>query len=333
MTDEPVTTESEPADPDSRIYDATWQTKWIVVGVIVLCAWRLSVLVGGHWTTNPWVVLFATGVLPHVFLLAFPLLTTDRHLSPDTPAFFEAFAECRCALGVVTGTALAVAALYAGLEHLSPGIMQPPTVVSRVVTTQNPVVAYLFLFGAVCVAPVTEEVFFRGFLQNALRKRFNVVVAALVQSGLFGVAHFYGAPHMAVAAITGLVLTATYEWRKTLLTPIIVHAGINSLAAQGMLAAMSEYGNGPLLGVAAKPDEYYCVVGSVLPGSPAAEAGLKSDDLITAVDDIPVTTMQDLVDAIAFYVPSDTVVITFERDNQIHQVTVKLKRRSELFRR
>ena len=48
----------------------------------------------------------------------------------------------------------------------------------------------------------------------------------------------------------GLILTAVYEWRKSLLTPVFVHAGCNMLFVAGVFATMIVNANSPLLGVA-----------------------------------------------------------------------------------
>ena len=44
----------------------------------------------------------------------------------------------------------------------------------------------------ICVAPFAEEFFFRGFFYGALRTRFSVLVAALIDGLLFGAIHFEG---------------------------------------------------------------------------------------------------------------------------------------------
>ena len=45
-------------------------------------------------------------------------------------------------------------------------------------------------FMIICVAPVAEEFFFRGFFYRALRSRYSVLVAALIDGLVFGVIHW-----------------------------------------------------------------------------------------------------------------------------------------------
>ena len=45
----------------------------------------------------------------------------------------------------------------------------------------------------IVVAPVAEELFFRGFFYRALRTRLGVTSAALIDGAVFGALHFQGA--------------------------------------------------------------------------------------------------------------------------------------------
>ena len=45
-------------------------------------------------------------------------------------------------------------------------------------------------FMVICVAPVAEEFFFRGFFYRALRSRYSVLGAALIDGLLFGAIHW-----------------------------------------------------------------------------------------------------------------------------------------------
>jgi len=66
------------------------------------------------------------------------------------------------------------------------------------------------------------------------------------------------------------------------------------------------------------------VVGSVASGSPAADAGLRSGDLVTAVDGTEITSGDGLVAQIAGHKPGDRVSLTVHRDSQTSSVDVTL---------
>jgi putative serine protease PepD len=65
-------------------------------------------------------------------------------------------------------------------------------------------------------------------------------------------------------------------------------------------------------------------VAEVVQGSPAAEAGLRQGDVITAVDGEAVTDPEGLIVAIAADAPGDTLKLDIERDSRSTEVTLKL---------
>jgi S1-C subfamily serine protease len=65
----------------------------------------------------------------------------------------------------------------------------------------------------------------------------------------------------------------------------------------------------------------------VLPGTPAAKAGLKDGDVVTALDGRAVADQADLSAIIATKRPGDSLSVTYERGSSIATVTVKLTSR------
>jgi putative serine protease PepD len=65
-------------------------------------------------------------------------------------------------------------------------------------------------------------------------------------------------------------------------------------------------------------------IGSVQAGSPAAGAGLKAGDVITAFDGKPITSADDLTAAVAAHAPKDKVTVTVTRDGKSMDVDVTL---------
>lgn len=114
--------------------------------------------------------------------------------------------------------------------------------------------ALMFVFLGVVVAPVVEEIVFRGFLYNALRTSFRSEkslrifgsaelgdFAAAASSGLvFGLFHmnFMQFPALNWAAlpiymVTGMVLSESYRRSGSLYVPILVHA-FNNLTVMAL---------------------------------------------------------------------------------------------------
>lgn len=73
------------------------------------------------------------------------------------------------------------------------------------------------------------------------------------------------------------------------------------------------------------------IVEGVVPDSPAAAAGVRTGDVITAIGDSEVEDGAQLLKLLAKKQPGDTVKLKLQRDRQERMVDVVLKRRHELF--
>lgn len=86
---------------------------------------------------------------------------------------------------------------------------------------------------AIVIAPIGEELFFRGVLFRALRDRHGFWVGAVGSSIGFGLIHFIpgsaidAALLMTVMFFTGLALCFIYERRRTIVAPIAAHVTFN----------------------------------------------------------------------------------------------------------
>ena len=67
-----------------------------------------------------------------------------------------------------------------------------------------------------------------------------------------------------------------------------------------------------------------CQEPAIVPGGPAAKAGLKPGDLITAVNGKRVDSVDQFVATISTYSPGDTVTMTVQRSGQTKRIPVKL---------
>ena len=90
-------------------------------------------------------------------------------------------------------------------------------------------------FMVICVAPVAEEFFFRGFFYKALRSRWSVLGAAAIDGLLFGVIHydFSGADALLILpplGILGFIFCLVYERTGSIYPVIAMHALNNAIA-------------------------------------------------------------------------------------------------------
>lgn len=82
---------------------------------------------------------------------------------------------------------------------------------------------------AVVLAPLAEELFFRGLLQSLFRQVLRPWGAILATSAIFAVVHI-GQPQ-AIPALFALSVTLGYNYERTgrLIAPIAIHAGFNAI--------------------------------------------------------------------------------------------------------
>jgi membrane protease YdiL (CAAX protease family) len=133
------------------------------------------------------------------------------------------------ALGLISF--YAVAALYTA-------IVQPDTeqtVAQDLGADQGTIGMIAAGFMVICVAPVAEEFFFRGFFYRALRSRYSVLVAALIDGLVFGVIHWDlstvdGLLIVPPLAALGFTFCLVYERTGTLYPVIALHALNNAIA-------------------------------------------------------------------------------------------------------
>jgi uncharacterized protein len=91
----------------------------------------------------------------------------------------------------------------------------------------------LAAFLVVVVAPVVEEVFFRGLFYGSLRSRLSPLLATAGTGALFGAIHFTGTdtlPLLPLLAWVGVVWCVLYERTGRLWPAIALHAVNNALA-------------------------------------------------------------------------------------------------------
>jgi membrane protease YdiL (CAAX protease family) len=88
---------------------------------------------------------------------------------------------------------------------------------------------WLLLVGGVVVAPVVEEVFFRGFVFAGLRPGYGWRWAAVISSGLFALIHFTPTAIIPIFFL-GYIFAYLYHRSNSLWPAIMMHAATNALA-------------------------------------------------------------------------------------------------------
>ncbi len=92
-----------------------------------------------------------------------------------------------------------------------------------------------FLGLALVVAPIGEELFFRGHVFRHLAARGERVVAYLFSSGVFAAAHGNNPSGLPIYFAYGLVLAWSFDRWRSLVVPIVAHAVVNAAAIGALM--------------------------------------------------------------------------------------------------
>lgn len=131
-------------------------------------------------------------------------------------------------------------ALLAPLQHLAGNKEQA---VADAIQHAHGLTFVMFSLGVVFLAPIAEELIFRGILLRALQRRMPIVWAVLLDGLIFGLAHVLGDTSVgslvALPALVGLgVLNGVLAVRSgNLGRSILVHAGFNALAVLSIIVS------------------------------------------------------------------------------------------------
>ena len=163
-------------------------------------------------------------------------------------------------LGPAVGWSIVAIVAYIVLALLYTAILQPDSA-EPIETGER----YGTLIGScviiIVVAPLCEEIFFRGFLYRILRGRMGLWPALVINGALFGSVHLGSGGPLAVALIAplGFLLCLVYERSGSLYPCIALHALNNALVSASEFDRVSEIalamGAGMLL---------FCLVGSLV---------------------------------------------------------------------
>ena len=107
-------------------------------------------------------------------------------------------------------------------------------IVKIVSDLQSPV--WIFI-AAVIVAPLVEEMFFRGFLFQGFRKRYGWIVALVLSSGIFAAAHLDPVSFIPTFVL-GAAMGYVYHRSNSIWPGVILHFLNNGFAICSLLALM-----------------------------------------------------------------------------------------------
>jgi membrane protease YdiL (CAAX protease family) len=166
--------------------------------------------------------------------VAIPKALAGVRLLPQRGAAVSILLGCLLAVPAWIGTILVAAIVTRLLELL--GRAPQPGVVDEAIARVDPTV---LLIAIVLIAPIAEELFFRGVVFNAWLREYGARAAILGSAALFAVIH---ADPSSVDTLIGslarvlpifglgLGLAVLYQRTRSLLAPIAMHATFNAIS-------------------------------------------------------------------------------------------------------
>lgn len=133
-------------------------------------------------------------------------------------------------IGLLSGLVIWVLMLI--VSFLSALVFGPPqetqTVVEWLVGADSFGGKFMMVFMIVVLAPLSEEIFYRGFLFAYMRKYLGPVWGIIIAGFIFGLIHFELA-HLLPLALTGMALCWLYDRFSNIWINILAHAAFNGI--------------------------------------------------------------------------------------------------------
>lgn len=175
--------------------------------------------------------------------------------------------------------------IYGALVHLT-----PDSAPDRLGASDGTGQMLVFALLVAVLAPIAEEIFFRGMVFGALRNSIGLVPAALVSGLLFGAMHIDSGTserllQVIPLALFGVALALLYHWTGTLYAAIAVHATNNAVAVIAYAAKQESTFGIVLAAVLWAVMMAACILGprltdrerTVGPGPPGGPGGLPAE--------------------------------------------------------
>lgn len=223
-------------DPFAYLGRIQWTLKDVILGIGILSLFYtgLLYLIPKQFSNNPRTLFYSIlsiWIINIIYLFFYPCFICKKRghwpLFPpiSLPVLKTEFAKSikyYFVTALTIGIIIRVISIFIDPGKRSFGLVD---LIEKNATTSS----LFFFLSILCFTfiPIIEEVFFRGFLYNALKSRMPIVVAVILQSIVFTYGHPYNSLELIRIFLIGIAFAIIYEKRKNLLSPIFVHGIMN----------------------------------------------------------------------------------------------------------
>lgn len=215
---------------------------WFSVQILMSTAAHAFLAENKGLTSQPTAVALTTGITYLISNLPGPLLIYWLALRPSGQRFAEALRiKMRTStsgpfkivfMGILawcSAIPVVFAAAWVATKYLGSGHSDNPVIgqIVQAASASNPLAIILFYFTLGVMAPVFEEILFRGFLYSALKVRIGAFLSMLASAAVFSIMHFDKGGVLMLFAI-GFVLAFAFERTRSLVPSMIAHGLWNS---------------------------------------------------------------------------------------------------------
>ena len=207
---------------------------WEIIIAIVI-SFFLTLFVEGYFNISSGELEY---ILFFCFMMVFFLIATygTTGFNKDVNDLFKASSIIRVLILAISNmfVAIFIQTMFFPLDSLLNMVNSIPLPLLDVVTGTNDPLIFIFeMFSAIIIAPISEELFFRGVLFNRLKIRKGFVFGLVVSSVIFGLCHFNYPDHFShiiYTCIMGMTLCILYSRTDNLLLNMVVHSAYNLLS-------------------------------------------------------------------------------------------------------
>ena len=216
-----------PAENDAQTYSVPWSVGDTWLGVVLLILLSVGMLVVVFMGINAQFmqnigVLF----LEMIYILPIVLIFLWRRIHWKYLGFGRFTTDVmRTGCGLLIG-GYAIIYLHNMLLDFFGFSVQSEQISEIFDQLESPI--WFFITGAV-IAPIVEEIFFRGFLFQGFRQKYGWMPAIFLSSAIFGAAHL-DPVSLIPTFVLGCVLAYVYHRSNSVWPGILFHAAINSFS-------------------------------------------------------------------------------------------------------